>query len=92
LSWRRLAVLLRHLPREAATVQAQHGDKVAWGTTEYLLAAAVDALNVANWQRQRKKGAKRPKPITRPGDGPKKYGTKHSIPEMRRILDEWGRR
>lgn len=83
-------MLIRYLPRESATVRAQHGDTVAWGATEHLLAAAVDALRVANWQRTGKK-AGRPKPIVRPGHGPKRYGTRHSIEDMRRILDEWDR-
>lgn len=38
-----------------------------WGLTEHLLASAVDALAVGNWQRQGKKGTRRPKPIPRPG-------------------------
>jgi hypothetical protein len=33
----------------------------------HLAAAQVDAVNVGNWQRAGKKGAKRPKPIPRPG-------------------------
>ncbi|WP_425591812.1 DUF5361 domain-containing protein [Actinomyces procaprae] len=41
-----------------------------WGLTEHLLAAAVDALNIANWQRAnagKKAPSPRPKPIPRPG-------------------------
>lgn len=38
-----------------------------WGSTEHLLAAAVDVLRVGNWQRAQNKRAPRPKPIDRPG-------------------------
>lgn len=68
LSWRRLEVLIGHLPREAATVRALVGESADWGVTEHLLAAAVDALHAANWQRSGRKGARRPKPVRRPGD------------------------
>lgn len=66
LSWRRLRAVLRHLPHTSATSQALHGDAVVWTSTDHLLAAAVDALNIANWQRTGKK-QNRPKPIPRPG-------------------------
>jgi hypothetical protein len=49
-----------------------------WGVTDYLLAAVVDLLANANWQRQGKKSAPKPRPIKRPGqaaDGTK-YGSK----------------
>ena len=90
LSWRRLGVLVRCLPRDSATVRLQNVE-ASWTVTDYLLAAATDALHVANWQRQRKKGAPRPRPIPRPGQGPKRYGTAHTVQDMRRILDEWDR-
>lgn len=46
-----------------------HGDDHPWGLTEHLLAATVDALNVANWLQTKDaiKGRNRPKQITRPG-------------------------
>jgi hypothetical protein len=68
LSWRRLEVLIAHLPRESETVRVLVGDQAEWGAVEHLLAAAVDALHAANWQRSGRKGAKRPTPIRRPGD------------------------
>lgn len=37
-----------------------------WGITEHLLAASVDVLQGANWQRGGGKGTK-PKPLPRPG-------------------------
>lgn len=42
-------------------------DAYSWGLTEQLLAAAVDALHVANWQRSGGKKKDRPKQIPRPG-------------------------
>jgi hypothetical protein len=66
LSWRRLHALLRALPRDSATAHAVLGEDAAWGTSEMLLASAVDALNVGNWQRCGGKG-RRPKRIARPG-------------------------
>lgn len=37
-----------------------------WSLSDHLSAAAVDALNAANWQRGGGKGS-RPKPVPRPG-------------------------
>jgi hypothetical protein len=61
-------VLLDYLPREAATVRATRGEAVAWGPAEHLLAAVVDLLAGANWQRGGDKKAPRPKPLPRPGE------------------------
>ncbi|MDT0610109.1 hypothetical protein [Streptomyces lancefieldiae] len=49
LSSRRLAVLVKHMPRDSALAQELHGDGAEWGVTDYLLAAAVDHLAAANW-------------------------------------------
>lgn len=38
-----------------------------WTLDAHLAALTVDALHAANWQRAGKKGARRPKPIPRPG-------------------------
>lgn len=46
-----------------------------WGPAEYLLALIADELAIANWQRQGKKGAPRPKPLPRPGDKSVTYGS-----------------
>lgn len=72
LSWRRLGVLIRQLPREAATVQAVAGADARWGDVEHLLAGIFDVLNVHNWQyaaahAPKGKKPKRPKPLPRPG-------------------------
>ncbi len=60
--------LLQHLPPESATHTALLGPQ--WTRTDHLLATVVDVLAIANWQRQGKKGAPRPKPVRRPGVGP----------------------
>lgn len=68
MTWRRLGVLIRHLPKDSATVRSVAGDAADWTTGDYLLAVAVDHLAVANWQRSStpKKPAPRPKPVPRP--------------------------
>lgn len=38
-----------------------------WTLDAHLAALEVDALHVGNWQRAGRKGARRPKPIPRPG-------------------------
>jgi hypothetical protein len=66
LTWRRLGVLIGTLPPESATLREINGPEYsAWQTTDYLLAAVVDVLQGANWQRGGGKGA-RPKPLPRP--------------------------
>ncbi|MFI6057493.1 hypothetical protein [Streptomyces sp. NPDC051286] len=49
LSSRRLAVLVRHLPRDSAVMRDLHGEEVEWSVTDRLLATAVDQLADANW-------------------------------------------
>ncbi|EFL01078.1 conserved hypothetical protein [Streptomyces sp. SPB78] len=49
LTSRRLALLIRHLPRDSATVRATEGEAAEWSVTDYLLAAVVDHLAAANW-------------------------------------------
>ena len=66
LSWLDLLVFVQHAPRSSAVSRALIGEATDWGVTEHLLAAAVDALNGANWQRSGAKG-KQPKPVKRPG-------------------------
>jgi hypothetical protein len=68
MSWRRLKVLLRQLPPDSATGRAQLGPAVDWSTSDYLLAAVVDAERAALWQRSGGRG-RRPKPVPRPGVG-----------------------
>lgn len=67
LSWRRLLALITNLPEESALGRRRIGP---WGLVEQLLAATVDELRVANWQRAQmgtKERIKPPKQIPRPG-------------------------
>lgn len=67
LSWRRLLNLITHLPEDSALAQRRVGP---WNLSAQLLAAAVDELRVANWQRAQmgtKERIKPPKQIPRPG-------------------------
>jgi hypothetical protein len=67
LSWRRLGVLVRQLPQESATWRSIDPEAAMWTLDAHLAALQVDAVHVGNWQRAGKKGARRPKPVPRPG-------------------------
>lgn len=72
-TWRRLHAYLHGLAyvRESAFWRAVDADgEGLWQPDTYLLANAVDALNVANWQRSEdgSKNRNRPKPLPRPSD------------------------
>lgn len=68
MSWRRLGVLVEALARTPGT--RLHKELVGtdrgadWTLDQHLLAAIADQLALANWQRQGKKGATRPEPIS----------------------------
>ncbi|MGW3440525.1 hypothetical protein ACWDB3_25395 [Streptomyces bacillaris] len=49
LTSRRLAVLVKHMPRDSAVSRELDGDGAEWTVSDYLLAAAVDHLAAANW-------------------------------------------
>ncbi|MEU6573308.1 hypothetical protein [Streptomyces sp. NPDC046805] len=49
LSSRRLAVLVKHMPRDSAVARELHGEAADWAVTEHLLAHVVDQLAEANW-------------------------------------------
>lgn len=66
LTWRRLGLLVEHLPATSATARAVNPD-AEWTLAEHLLAAVLDALNGANWQRGGGKGSY-PHPVPRPSD------------------------
>ncbi|MER7697328.1 MULTISPECIES: hypothetical protein [unclassified Streptomyces] len=74
LSSRRLAVLVKHMPRDSATTQRLHGESAEWGVTDYLLAAVVDHLAAANWMfasvntDEDSDPPEPPVPVPRPGD------------------------
>lgn len=62
-------MLIRGLPPTSRLRAALAGGQPQWSVTDHLLAAAVDTLVAANWQRGNQ-GAKtpspRPKPLPRP--------------------------
>lgn len=64
ISARKASVLALNLPPGALTWQ-EVGTDNAWTVGDFLLAEAVDALNIANYQRQGGKG-ERPEPTPRP--------------------------
>jgi hypothetical protein len=69
LTWGRLGRLVRQLPPTSRTTAAVLGHS-PWSASEHLLAAVVDVLAAANWQRAQaasKKAIPRPEPIPRPG-------------------------
>ncbi|MER6527700.1 hypothetical protein [Streptomyces sp. NPDC001508] len=49
LTARRLALLVKHLPRDSALNRELHGEAAEWSVSDHLLAAAVDHLAAANW-------------------------------------------
>ncbi|MFE2045050.1 hypothetical protein ACFXAZ_29885 [Streptomyces sp. NPDC059477] len=76
LSSRRLAVLVRQLPRDSATLRELHGEAMDWSVTDHLLAAAVDQLAEANWmfatvhRDEDAEALEYPTPVPRPGAEP----------------------
>lgn len=93
LTWRRLGVLVRGLPRESATFIAVNGVDYEWGPVEYLLAHVADLLAGANWQRGGGKGP-RPKPLPRPGrersrDVKRFGGSARPLSELKQALEDW---
>ncbi|MGI5481262.1 hypothetical protein [Streptomyces lavendofoliae] len=76
LSSRRLAVLVRHMPRDSVLARALHGEAAEWTVGDYLLASAVDHLAEANWmfatvnQDEEAEALEYPVPVPRPGGAP----------------------
>ncbi|WP_175409946.1 hypothetical protein [Streptomyces sp. TRM64462] len=74
LSSRRLAVLVKHMPRDSAVTRELEGEAAEWTVTDYLLAAAVDHLAAANWMfasvntDEDADPPEPPVPVRRPGD------------------------
>jgi hypothetical protein len=89
LSVRKLFALVSGLPQGSALHRALRGDAADWDTNDYLLAAVVDYLAVANWlfiQANSKKGTKNPfpEPVKRPGakskdDEPKRFASAKEV-------------
>nr|WP_097257312.1 hypothetical protein [Streptomyces sp. Ag109_G2-15] len=76
LTSRRLAVLVRHLPRDSALLRELHGEAAEWSVTDHLLAATVDQLAEANWmfatvnRDEDSEPPEYPRPVPRPGQAP----------------------
>ncbi|MFJ8000032.1 hypothetical protein ACIQ7D_23290 [Streptomyces sp. NPDC096310] len=74
LTSRRLAVLVKHMPRDSALTLELHGEEAEWSVTDHLLAAAVDHLAAANWMfatvntDESADAPEPPLPVPRPGD------------------------
>jgi hypothetical protein len=66
-SWVDLLAVYQNAPLGNAIAVAIHGDRAHWHVGEELLAAAVNALRTANWQRQGDEHATRPELILPPG-------------------------
>ncbi|MFD8618262.1 hypothetical protein [Streptomyces sp. NPDC059513] len=80
-TWGDLWTIVLQSPRSSALYRAMNPDEYAWGIEEQLLAAAVDALNVANWQRGQGKKKDFPAPIPRPGvEAPDNKFGKEALP------------
>jgi hypothetical protein len=91
MSIRRLATLIRYLPSDSATVRALDPSS-QWSTTDHLLAAVVDTLRVANWQRAGDRRVSPPTPLQRPGEArPHAIGadTRATVDEMRELQQRW---
>lgn len=92
LTYRRLGVLLKALPRESLVVREISGPVAEWSQLEHLMATMVDELRglcYAYVSAHSGKGKKPPKPnpIVRPGmDRTKKKQTKMSLSEMKQKL------
>ncbi|MEU3352667.1 hypothetical protein [Streptomyces sp. NPDC037389] len=66
LSSRRLAVLVKHMPRDSAVNRDLHGEAVEWDASTHLLAALVDHAAVANWMTATINGGEDAEPIDYP--------------------------
>lgn len=78
-------VLVRQMPETSHTARAVHGEDAAWSLGDHLLAHIADLLAGANWQRAGDKAVPRPKPLPRPGVGPKRL-TLSGSEVQRRLL------
>ncbi|MFJ9569005.1 hypothetical protein [Streptomyces bacillaris] len=94
LTSRRLAVLVKHMPRDSAVSHELDGDGAEWTVTDYLLAAAVDHLAAANWMfasvntDEDADPPEAPVPVPRPGDSPLSEDTPPATePEVPEGLD-----
>lgn len=66
MTWREAVSYVKGLPDSCRVAEAMHGQIVAWGVTDVILADIFDVLAQANWQRGGNKNAPRPNPYPRP--------------------------
>lgn len=69
LSWRKLAMLLAHLPADSACARLVN-DGDPWDTSQHLLAMIADGVHEVAWvtaQANSREKVARPEPIPRPG-------------------------
>lgn len=64
IGWDGVLVFMTHAPRDGALARATD-NRAAWSTTDYLLAALLDGVNILIYQLGGGKGNK-PKPVKRP--------------------------
>ncbi|GAA0430148.1 hypothetical protein [Streptomyces luteireticuli] len=88
LSTRRLAVLVKHLPRDSAVNRDLHGEIVEWDANTHLLAGITDHLAVANWititmnSDEEAEPLPYPEPVQRPGMADSKAEAPEEVQEQ----------
>jgi hypothetical protein len=87
LSMRRFRNLIGRLPRDAELWREMHGDVMAWGPVEHLVADLVDVERLALWQRGGNSKAPRPQPIDRPGTSRRRKSELSGGEMKRRLID-----
>lgn len=81
-------MLVRQAESTSALARSLDPDAALWGIAEHLLATVADELALANWQRQGKRSARKPKPIPRPGrKGKEQHIGRDPLPLVQ--LDRW---
>ncbi len=75
LTWRRLGVLVRQLPRDSALARALDPEEAAWSLGDHLLATVAELVSQGNWLLanqgvEKSKQSPQPKRIARPGVDP----------------------
>lgn len=90
LTWRDLKVIIQQQPASSALFRAMNPEEHHWTLGNQLIAAAIDALHTANWQRAGDPKAPRPRPTPRPGvESPDtRYGGKGDAVPLEQMA-EW---
>lgn len=79
-------MLILGLARTPGTLLHRELSGDDWTLDQHLLALVHDQLAIANWQRQGKKGAKRPEPISPLSKKPERTGGAPEGVEQREVL------